>query len=85
MHAELRRRAADEGLSLRDYVLRLIQRDLALPTKAEFLRRLQAQPPGPDIDGAEAVRRSRLERDAELEEVWRRLDRDRDADGDGGP
>jgi hypothetical protein len=66
VHAELRRRAADEGLTLRDYVLRLIERDLALPSKAEFLRRLQALPPGPEIDGAEWVREAREERMAEL-------------------
>jgi hypothetical protein len=66
MHAELRRRAADEGLTLRDYVLRLIERDLALPSKAEFLRRLQSRPTNPGIDGAAAVREAREERMAEL-------------------
>jgi hypothetical protein len=34
------RRAAREGMTMSDYVLNLLQRDLALPTQQEWLARL---------------------------------------------
>lgn len=37
MHDELRRRADLAGKSLRDYVLELIRRDLAAPSREEWL------------------------------------------------
>lgn len=41
VHAELRRRAKESGMSVRDYVLAMIRRDLALPSRQEWLERLQ--------------------------------------------
>ena len=37
VHAELRRRAAASGKTIRDYVLGLIERDLAAPSREEWL------------------------------------------------
>jgi antitoxin FitA len=37
LHEALRRRAADEGMDLQDYVLMLIRRDLRRPTMREWL------------------------------------------------
>jgi plasmid stability protein len=45
VHAELRRRADAEHVSLRDYVLRLLLRELELPTMAEWLAEVRADDP----------------------------------------
>ena len=37
MHAELRRRAELAGKTIRDYVLELIRRDLAAPSREEWI------------------------------------------------
>lgn len=67
MHAELKRRAAEAGVTLRDYVFDLIRRDLALPSKREWLRLLQSDPSTPDFDSAALIREIRDERMAELD------------------
>ena len=43
-HRRLKARAAIEGLSMSDYVLRELRKALDRPTRAEILDRLQAQP-----------------------------------------
>ena len=43
-HRRLKARAAIEGLSMSDYVLRELRKALDRPTRAEVLDRLQAQP-----------------------------------------
>ncbi len=83
-HAQLKKRAAEAGMSQRDYVLRLIERDLRLPSKAEWLRRVRAHPPTPDFDSAALIRESRAERDAELEAAWRGGDDEGPHDAPGG-
>lgn len=52
LHDALRRRAADEGIDLQDYVLQVLRRDVALPTTREWLRRLRAQPTATDLPPA---------------------------------
>jgi hypothetical protein len=71
LHDRLRERARDERLSLGDYVLDLIERDLALPSRREWEARLGSRRPV-DVDTAEAVERGRAERDAELARTRRR-------------
>jgi plasmid stability protein len=44
LHEALRRRAAEEGMDLQDYLLRLIRRELALPSQHQWLQHLHAQP-----------------------------------------
>jgi hypothetical protein len=44
LHEALRRRAAEEGMDLQDYLLRLIRRELALPSQHQWLQSLHAQP-----------------------------------------
>jgi hypothetical protein len=41
VHERLRRRAERANMSLRDYVLSLIDRDLATPSKEDWLRSLR--------------------------------------------
>jgi plasmid stability protein len=44
LHRRLKARAATEGMSMSDYVLREIRKSLEHPTRAEVLERLAAQP-----------------------------------------
>jgi len=44
LHRRLKVRAATEGISMSDYVLREIRKSLDRPTRQEVLERLQAQP-----------------------------------------
>lgn len=44
VHDELRRRARMEGLSMRDYMVRLLLADQATPSKHEWLARIRARP-----------------------------------------
>ena len=44
LHRRLKARAAMEGLSMSDYVLRELRKALDRPTRQEILDRLQAQP-----------------------------------------
>ncbi len=44
VHDELRRRAHMAGGSMRDYVLRLILADQAVPSREEWLARIRARP-----------------------------------------
>lgn len=44
LHRRLKARAAIEGLSMSDYVLREVRKALERPTRQEVLERLRAQP-----------------------------------------
>jgi hypothetical protein len=70
MHKELRRRAAEEGISLRDYVIGLIRRDLVKPSKKEWFKKLDELPRTVlDRPVAEYIREDREERDKHLERI----------------
>ena len=69
LHEALRRRAIQEGMSLADYVLDLIRRDLGLPSRREWLERLATREPvnlEPDAV-VEALHAARAERAAQLD------------------
>lgn len=70
VHEALRERARNEGVTMSDYVLSLITRDLERPTMREWLERVRSRAPV-EIDGAEAVREARAEREAELDAALR--------------
>jgi len=67
LHQALRRRAIEEGMSLADYVLDLIRRDLGLPSRREWLKRLATREPVEGGDVAEEIRAARAERDAQID------------------
>lgn len=71
VHERLRERAREERMSLSEYLLGLIERDLALPGRREWLERVATRAPVA-VDTVEAVERSRGERDAELAATRRR-------------
>lgn len=50
LHASLRERAAREGLTLSDYVTRLVRRDLRRPALNEWLDALTAHPVRAEVD-----------------------------------
>lgn len=69
LHEALRRRAAERGMTLGQYLLELIRRDLRRPRLLEWA---EAHPTieertGRVIDGADALRQAREERDAEMD------------------
>jgi plasmid stability protein len=64
VHEKVRRRAASRGMSMSEYLLDLIQKDLAFPTPEEFQRRLNRIPPTVlDRPAAEDIRELREERE----------------------
>jgi|SRR5688572_1998938 len=68
-HKLLRRRAAAAGMTLSDYVLELIRKDLRKPSKAEWFARLRTIPPS-GISHDDAIREideGRAERDSRLD------------------
>jgi hypothetical protein len=64
---KLKRRALAEGVSLSQYILRLVARDLALPTEREFRDRLRSRKPVDLQESAvEVLEAVRTEREREL-------------------
>jgi hypothetical protein len=67
VHSELRRRAQQEGTTIRDYVMKLIERDQRRPSKQDWLARVAELEPVPVSRSAvELIREARDERDREL-------------------
>ena len=83
LHRALRRRAIEEGMTLADYVLDLIRRDLGLPSRREWLERLATREPvdlGSDAVVA-ALHAARAEREAQIDAALTgRYDRDDEED-----
>lgn len=68
VHDELRRRASKRRMTVRDYLLEMIERDQATPTMDEWLK-LVAADPKVDIPAGEAarlIREGREERGARV-------------------
>jgi plasmid stability protein len=70
VHEALRKRARNEGMTMSDYLLDLIKRDLERPTMREWFELVKSREPI-DIDGAQAVNEARAEREAELDAALR--------------
>jgi plasmid stability protein len=61
-HDELKRRAAAEGLSVQQYVARVLRAHTSRPSIPEWLRRLDELPPvDTDVSGADAVAAARAD------------------------
>lgn len=61
VHNAVRERAANEGMTVSDYVLDLLQRDLSVPSRREWLARLQTRekvdvPVVPQLDATRGER-----------------------------
>lgn len=67
LHEALRLRAAREGMDLQSYLLKVIRRDLALPSETEWLEELRTQPAVTGLPPAvEMLRASREDRERHL-------------------
>lgn len=63
LHRQLKSRAAEEGLSLTDYVLRELRRSVSYPNQAELVARIRARGElKVSLSPAEAIRQGREER-----------------------
>lgn len=60
-HAELKRRAAEAGMSLQNYVAQVLTRSTATPALSDWLRSLDQLPRHVGLSGADAVREARDE------------------------
>lgn len=74
LHRLLRERSAKRGLTMRDYVLGLIDRDMRQPTVSDWLERLAAsgQRPRGGTPAAELIQRTREERDRQIDVATKR-------------
>jgi hypothetical protein len=69
LHIRLRDRARRQGRTLSEYVRRLIEADLALPTTEEWLERVKRRKPVGGISSeriAELIHEGRRERDEQI-------------------
>jgi len=72
LHAELRRRAAEEGMTLAEYILDVLRRDLTVPGQRQWLARLGSREPVQTTGALGALDAARAEREAELGDARRR-------------
>ena len=72
LHAELRRRAEEEGMTLSEYVLDVLRRDLTVPGQRQWLERLESRKPVRTTGALDALDAARAEREAELGDARRR-------------
>lgn len=69
LHEALRQRAAREGMDLQSYLLRIIRRDLSLPSETEWLEELRTQPTVSGLPpAAEMLRANREDRNRQLDD-----------------
>jgi hypothetical protein len=68
LHEALRRRALEQGMTMADYVLDLIRRDLGVPSRREWFERLATREPVKLRPGeaADMIRAERAEREAQI-------------------
>ncbi len=68
LHEALRRRASHEGMDLQSYLLRVIQRELSLPSETEWLDQLRTQPTVTGLPAAaEMLQAGRADRERHLD------------------
>lgn len=69
-YADLRRRAQAEGTTIRDYVLRVLQRELARPSLQEWLRRVDEEAPRTNLSTADVLEAIDAGRDEMEGRTW---------------
>jgi antitoxin FitA len=72
-HERLKQKAAEEGLSLSEYLRRELEELAETLTWSEWMERVRSRRPVTGISGAELVREARDERERELDDRHRRL------------
>jgi plasmid stability protein len=66
LHEAIRRRAAEQGLTVGDYILELVRRDLAVPSQREWFAELSERESVERADILGALDAARAARDEEL-------------------
>jgi antitoxin FitA len=66
LHDAIRRRAAEQGLTVSDYILELVRRDLAVPSQREWFAERSGREPVERADILESLDAARAARDAVL-------------------
>ena len=72
LHEAVRCRAAAEGMTMSDYLINLIRRDVALPSMRDWLEMVSRHEPVGDVDVVAALDEERKAREAELDAAYRR-------------
>jgi hypothetical protein len=65
LHDAVRQRAAEEGMTVSEYVLDLLRRDLSLPSRRQWLDRVASRQPV-DVDAGSVLDAVRAEREDEI-------------------
>lgn len=65
LHEAVRVRAAEEGMTVSEYVLDLLRRDLAMPSQRQWVARVQSREPV-DVQAVDVLDSVRAEREDEL-------------------
>jgi antitoxin FitA len=68
LHDAVRARAAEEGMTVSDYLLDLLRRDLSLPSRRQWLARVESRQ-SVDIDSVAMLDAARAEREDEMSRV----------------
>lgn len=72
LHDAIRTRARNEGMTVGEYILDALRRDLALPSQREWLARIAEREPIEGVDAAALIREGRAERGRQIAEALRR-------------
>lgn len=71
-HQRLRRRAREERMSIGHYILRVLEHELAVPSRREWFAQLDEREPMKGLDVVGELHAAREERDEQLAERLRR-------------
>jgi plasmid stability protein len=69
-YAALRARAASEGVTIRDYVLKLVEHDLARPNLREWLHQVEANRPTMHVTVDQVIAAIDADRDERENRTW---------------
>jgi plasmid stability protein len=72
LHAAIRHRATQEGVTVGEYVLDTLRRDLAVPSRSQWLARVATREPVDGPDTTDVIDRTRAERADKMDRAGRR-------------
>ncbi|CAN5136122.1 hypothetical protein BH20ACT9_BH20ACT9_21680 [soil metagenome] len=72
LHSAIRRRATEEGVTVGEYVLATLRRDLAVPSRSQWLARIAMREPVDGPDTRALIDRTRAERAERVDRAGRR-------------
>lgn len=72
LHAAIRRRSTEEGVTVGEYVLATLRRDLAVPSRSQWLARVATREPVHGPGTGVVIDRTRAERAEQVDRAGRR-------------